>query len=122
MTRSAVVTGVCGGLGRATADCFRTAGWHVVGVDCVDPAPDQELDRFESADLASAGDVSRLWQRLGDLGELHALVNNAAIQVNKAIVDTSDDDWQRVIDTNVRSAFQSTHKLVMLSCSSVASS
>ena len=107
MTRTVVITGVCGGLGRATADRFRTAGWRVVGVDCVDPAPDQELDRFEFADLASAGDVARLWERLGDLDELHALVNNAALQFNKPIVDTSDDEWQQVIDTNVRSAFQS---------------
>lgn len=107
MTRTVVITGVCGGIGRATAERFRTAGWHVVGVDCVDPSSDQRLERFESADLASAGDVTRLWMRLGDLDELHALVNNAAVQLNLPIVDTTDHDWQRVIDTNLRGAFQS---------------
>ncbi|MEL0075333.1 MAG: SDR family oxidoreductase, partial [Ilumatobacter sp.] len=35
-----------------------------------------------------------------------ALVNNAAVQVNKPIVETSDDEWAAVMNTNVRSAFQ----------------
>jgi glucose 1-dehydrogenase len=104
--RTAVVTGVSGGIGRAVADRFAIEGWRVVGVDLVDPAPDQQLDRFEPADLAADGGVAELWARLGDIAEVHALVNNAAVQVDKPIVETTDDEWRQVIDTNLRSAFQ----------------
>jgi NAD(P)-dependent dehydrogenase (short-subunit alcohol dehydrogenase family) len=104
--RTAVVTGVSGGIGRAVADRFAIEGWRVVGVDLVDPAPDQQLDRFEPADLASDGGVADLWARLGDIAEVHALVNNAAVQLDKPIVETTDDEWSQVIDTNLRSAFQ----------------
>ncbi len=106
MTRSVVVTGVCGGIGRAVASRFRSADWTVIGVDRAEPVADLEIDRFEHADLGADGQVAALFERLGDLRSLDALVNNAAIQLNKPILETSDDDWSRVIDTNVRSAFQ----------------
>jgi glucose 1-dehydrogenase len=107
VTRTVVITGVSSGIGRATAERFRADGWYVTGVGRVEPPADASLDRFERADLAVAEDVVGLWDRLSDLGELDALVNNAALQVNKSIAATSDEEWQAVIDTNLRSAFQS---------------
>lgn len=101
-----VVTGVCGGIGRAIAQRFTDEGWAVVGVDRRDPDSDMPIARFERADVGADGEVAALFDRLSDLGRLDALVNNAAIQVNKPIVDTSDLEWSQVMDTNVRSAFQ----------------
>lgn len=106
MSRRVLVTGVCGGIGRAIAACFDDAGWEVIGVDRRDPDPDVRITRFERADVGTDGEVAALFGRLSDLDSLDALVNNAAVQVNKPIVQTSDDDWRHVIDTNVRSAFQ----------------
>ena len=106
MTRAVVVTGVCGGIGRAIAARFTETGRHVVGVDRREPDDEVVIDRFEPADVGADGEVAALFDRLGDLGSLHALVNNAAVQVNKPIVETSDAEWAQVIDTNLRSAFQ----------------
>jgi len=101
------VTGVCGGIGRATARAFCAAGWQVVGVDLAVPDDDLKVDRFEQVDLSQGDQIADLFARLtNDLDGLHALINNAALQVNKPIVATSDLDWQNVINTNVRSAFQ----------------
>jgi len=105
--RHVLITGVCGGIGRATANAFKTDGWTVIGVDRAEPDDDLAVDRFELVDVSQSDQVKDLFTRLrADLEGLHALVNNAATQVNKPIVETSDDDWEYIINTNVRSAFQ----------------
>jgi NAD(P)-dependent dehydrogenase (short-subunit alcohol dehydrogenase family) len=106
VSRSVVVTGACGGIGRAIVACFRRSGWTVIGVDRRQPDAGVEIDRFELADVGEDGEVAALFERLADLDSLDALVNNAAVQVNKPIIETTDADWDLVINTNVRSAFQ----------------
>ncbi len=106
-SRQALITGVCGGIGRATAEAFKANGWSVIGVDRAAPESDLAVDRFELVDVSQSEQVADLFTRLcADLDGLHALVNNAAMQVNKPIVETSDLDWENIINTNVRSAFQ----------------
>ena len=107
MTRWVLITGVCGGIGSATADAFQAAGWSVIGVDREQPEGDLAVDRFELVDVSQSDQIADLFARLNkDLTGLAALVNNAAMQVNKPIVETSDLDWDQIINTNVRSAFQ----------------
>ena len=98
---------MCGGIGRATAQAFSAKGWSVIGVDRNDPDDDVTVDRFERVDVSQSEEVAELFARLTtELSGLSALVNNAAMQVNKPIVETSDIDWEQIINTNVRSAFQ----------------
>ncbi len=106
-TRHVLITGVCGGIGRATAKAFRADGWTVIGADRAEPDTEIEVDRFELVDVSQSEQVHDLFARLrDDLDGLHALVNNAATQVNKPIIETPDEDWEYIINTNVRSAFQ----------------
>lgn len=105
--RVVLITGVCGGIGRATAAAFARDGWSVIGVDRREALDLDTVDRFELVDVSQSDQIADLFERLGeDLDGLDALVNNAATQINKPIVDTSDDDWEMIINTNVRSAFQ----------------
>ncbi len=105
--RWVLITGVCGGIGRASAAAFKTAGWNVIGADHAEPIEPLDIDRFELVDVSQSQEIADLFTRLNaDMSGLHALVNNAAIQINKPIVDTEDADWELVINTNVRSAFQ----------------
>ena len=105
--RTVLITGVCGGIGRAASTAFTSAGWSVIGVDRAEPDSPLDLDRFEQVDVSDSGQIAGLFEQLGsEISELHALVNNAAMQVNKPIVETSDLDWEQIINTNVRSAFQ----------------
>lgn len=104
--RSVLITGVQGGIGSATAELFASSGWEVIGVDRAGEAPDT-VDRYEIVDVSNSQQIADLFASLRqDHSELHALVNNAAIQVNKPIVETTDDEWDHIINTNVRSAFQ----------------
>jgi glucose 1-dehydrogenase len=104
--RNVIVTGACGGIGRATAAAFGDAGWHVIGVDLVSPDDSPSTAEFIVADLAADDGISELRSALSHISELDALVNNAAIQVNSPLVETSDHDWDRVMNTNVRAAFR----------------
>ena len=105
--RQVLITGVCGGIGRATAKAFSAEGWSVIGADRAEPDSDIAVDRFELVDVSQSNEVRELFERLrSDLDGLHALVNNAATQVNKPIIETPDEDWEHIINTNVRSAFQ----------------
>lgn len=105
--RWVLITGVCGGIGRATAARFKAAGWGVIGVDRSEPGEVLDVDRFEVVDVSQSDQVARLFEALNaDMTGLDALVNNAATQINKPIVETTDEDWDLIINTNVRSAFQ----------------
>lgn len=106
MTRLVLITGVAGGIGRAAAAAFRRDGWSVVGVDRTAPTSDLSVDEFVRADLATDDAIPQLVDALDHVDELHALVNNAALQVNRPLVETSDDDWAAVMDTNLRAAFR----------------
>jgi NAD(P)-dependent dehydrogenase (short-subunit alcohol dehydrogenase family) len=103
--RTVVVTGACGGIGRATVAAFREGGWQTIGVDRAD-RKDLEMDDFIRADIAADDGVQHVFDRLRGLDRLDALVNNAALQVNHSLVETSDEDWTAVMNTNVRAAFQ----------------
>ena len=120
MNRVAIVTGSSGGIGSAVCKEFIRHGWDVVGVDISDSSLD--LYRFEYADLSEVDAVSKLHDRLKDLQRVNAIVNNAAICIKKSVVETTDEEWQRTFDINVRSAFQmirSFHHLLSLAKGSI---
>ena len=107
LTRTVFITGVLGGIGRATAEAFHDAGWRVTGSDrrepdADDPAP---IDRFLQADIAEAGIGSKLEAFLADFDRLDAVVNNAAMQIEKPLIEMSDAEWELIMATNVRAAF-----------------
>lgn len=105
MTKLAVITGSSGGIGQATAQRFARDGWEVVGLDRVAPATPTDQYTHVECDLADTKQIrAALTTHVGDR-PLHALVNNAALQLNKALRDTSDDEWDAVMQVNVRAAF-----------------
>jgi len=108
--RRVVVTGAAAGIGRACVETFLEDGWQVVGLD---RNPSTELEHLTSVacDLADTTSVAAACAEALAGGAVHALVNNAALQVNKALVDTTDDEWAAVMNTNVRGAFECTRAL-----------
>ena len=106
MTKIAVVTGAAGGIGAATARCFADAGWQVVGVDRSSPPDWIDGHKFVQADVADSAALRQLFERLQSThGRLDALVNNAAVQVIRPLVETAEEDWDRVMAVNVRAAY-----------------
>ena len=104
--KKVIITGACGGIGRGAAAAFQAAGWHVIGIDQSAAPSDLEVDEFVRADLAAEQGVVAIRSELGHVDRLDALVNNAALQVNQPLAQTTDEEWTAVMNTNVRSAFQ----------------
>ncbi|TWF54459.1 gluconate 5-dehydrogenase [Neorhizobium alkalisoli] len=113
--RTALVTGSSRGLGRAIAKGLAEAGASIVvnGLDaekCRQAALDMQAEgisaRPAAFDVTDEASVTAAFQQLDDDGvEIDILVNNAGIQLRKPIVDVSAAEWQKVIDTNLTSAF-----------------
>jgi len=105
--RVVVITGVAGGIGHATARHFHDKGWLVVGVDRQDFGEDFFTDGlFVRADIAEPASMQEIFQKISSFTPaLDAIVNNAALQVAKPLVDTSVEEWDAVISSNLRSVF-----------------
>jgi NAD(P)-dependent dehydrogenase (short-subunit alcohol dehydrogenase family) len=98
MTPVAVVTGAARGIGAAIGDRLQSDGWQVIGIDR-DP-----IARFGALqlDLADAAAVSA---QLARLPRVDALVNNAALQLHKPLLDTSTEEWDALFAVNLRAPF-----------------
>lgn len=111
----AIVTGAGKGLGRAIALALAEAGAHVAlaarsEADLAAVAEEiRALGRRGLAvptDVTDREEVEALVERtVRELGGLDILVNNAGIVRECPLLETTDDDWDAVIDTNVRGTF-----------------
>ena len=110
-----MVTGAGSGIGRAVAHALSAEGSRTVLVD-IDGAKaeaaaaairSQGCDaRAFKADVADPESVAALHAFVREeLGPLDILVNNAAIQVNKKVEDTSPEEWNRQMAVNVGGVF-----------------
>jgi NAD(P)-dependent dehydrogenase (short-subunit alcohol dehydrogenase family) len=102
-----LITGAAGGIGRATVQYFAAHGWRVIGVDrhpFGDEYPHEGL--FIQADIANPADFETIFEKTEKFtSELHAIVNNAAVQIAKPLVETTTVEWDEVMASNLRSIF-----------------
>jgi glucose 1-dehydrogenase len=108
-TRTVLVTGANGGIGRATVNYFAEKGWKVFGVDRDACSFDFPRDgQFFQTDIAEPKNVGKLFKDVGKISPtLHALVNNAAIQIAKPLLETSLEEWDELMAINLRAIFYS---------------
>ncbi|AYY13171.1 SDR family oxidoreductase [Actinobacteria bacterium YIM 96077] len=108
----AVVTGAGGGIGRATALRLATEGARVLVVDVDEAGAAQTVAQIEDRGgtaSAAAIDLADPDQRASAIpaaierfGQVDVLVNNAAYHgLRTPLLELSDDDWNRVLTTNV---------------------
>lgn len=105
--RTMLMTGAAGGIGRATIHLFAEAGWRVIGVDRSEfgeTFPQNGL--FIRADISNPNDLHTIYEQARAFTPtLNAVINSAAIQVARPLLETSVEEWDMVMASNLRSVF-----------------
>ena len=117
---TALVTGASKGIGAAIARALASDGW-LVGVNYRSDREGAEatvaaIEQAGGRAVALEGDVANgapdsLFERCeAELGPVLALVNNAGVRADGLAIQLEDDDWDRVIGTNLTAAFRLTRR------------
>jgi NAD(P)-dependent dehydrogenase (short-subunit alcohol dehydrogenase family) len=114
---SAVVTGASRGIGKEIALELARNGYRVAVNYYDDPAPMVEATMAEirvlqpealaiQADIRSNNQVAAMFGRvITAFGRLDLLVNNAGVQTWKPLLDVTEEEWDLVVDTNLKGCF-----------------
>jgi len=112
--KTAIVTGAASGIGRGIATLFAQEGARVVVADIDDDGGTRvarelggaAVARYIHADVSDGAQVRALVEgTIAAFGGVDILVNNAAIVIFKKLVETEEEEWDRVIATNLRSVY-----------------
>jgi 3-oxoacyl-[acyl-carrier protein] reductase len=112
----AIVTGASRGIGRAIAMELARQGATVIGTATSESGASAITEAFNAAGVSGRGAVlnvndaaaadALIEGTVKEFGALHVLVNNAGITQDQLAMRMKDDDWDAVIDTNLRSVFR----------------
>ena len=113
--KKAIITGGASGIGRAAALLFASAGAAVVIADIDDQGGEAVVKIIHTAggegiyvhcDVTKAEDCQRIVQKtINSFGGVDILFNNAGIIRRASVIDTTEEQWERVMAVNVKSIF-----------------
>ncbi len=105
--KTMLITGAAGGVGRATVKHFHERGFCVIGVDRQSVYPEFPADgMFIKADISVPENLEKIFVQATEFTPtLDVLVNNAGFQVTKPLVETTVEEWDMVMASNLRSVF-----------------
>ncbi len=113
--RVAVITGAGSGIGQGIAELFAEEGAKVCLLELVEENGRETQRRIQGAggealliptNVANGSEVKRAIDKtLESYGAIHHLVNNAGIVIVKPLEDSSEEEWDEVMDTNLKSIF-----------------
>lgn len=118
----AIVTGASSGIGRASAILFAENDYRVIAVGRNETELSSLRDeavakggevKIHLADLKEISQIERLVTDTADsFGQIDVLVNSAGIIANGTVENTKLDDWDKMMEINVRSVFYTMQKCV----------
>lgn len=113
--KKAIITGGASGIGRAAALLFAGAGAAVVIADIDDQRGEAVVKKiyagggegiYVHCDVTKAEDCQRIVQKtINSFGGVDILFNNAGIVRRASVIDTTEEQWERVMAVNVKSIF-----------------
>ncbi len=120
--KTALVTGASRGIGKEIALELARNGYRVAVNYFNDPAPmvDAAIAEIRAvqptsvgvqADIRSSAQVAAMFEHvISEFGHLDLLVNNAGVQTWKPLLDVTEEEWDLVIDTNLKGCFLCTQQ------------
>jgi NAD(P)-dependent dehydrogenase (short-subunit alcohol dehydrogenase family) len=120
--QTALVTGASRGIGKEIALELAKNGYRVAVNYHDDPAPMVEATMAEiralepdslpvQADIRSSSQVAAMFEKVvRAFGSLDLLVNNAGVQTWKPLLDVTEEEWDLIIDTNLKGCFLCTQQ------------
>ena len=115
LNKVAIITGGAKGVGKGCALVFAQEGAKVVIVDIDEKSGEETakeitekngIAKFIKTDLKSSGDVqSMISNVIATFGQIDVMFNNAGYHISKNVEVTSEDEWDYIINTNLRSVF-----------------
>lgn len=117
-----LLTGCDGGLGQAILRILTEADATVILVDII--KPEKSIQYLQSkqkeiwwyqCDLSRADEIKRLFKAISDdIGSIDVVINNAGIRKDALLVRLTEEDWDDVINTNLKGVFLCTQAAVKL--------
>jgi glucose 1-dehydrogenase len=105
LNKMVLITGVNGGIGLSLAKAFKESGWVVIGTDNQGNS-NEYCELFSNIDVSDAGAVQSLLKIVSKKYQsIDCLINNAAIQAEKSLIETTEEEWDRVFRVNLYSVF-----------------
>lgn len=105
MGRATLITGASRGIGRAVAEWFIAAGDQVVALSRTGDAP-AGVTHTEAVDVGDPDAVAAAIKRIVEVvGPLEVVVVNAGVSDDNLAIRLSDEQWDRVLRTNLSGAF-----------------
>lgn len=104
-----LITGINGGIGNFLGYYFKSKDWKVIGLD-IDGKDNKNCDIFYKCDISNEIEIKNTIQKINsftkiDFTKIDLIVNNAAYQLCKKWIDCDIDEWNKVINSNLRSIF-----------------
>jgi NAD(P)-dependent dehydrogenase (short-subunit alcohol dehydrogenase family) len=117
--KRAVVTGAASGIGRAIAERYAEEGAHVALLDVDTEGMADVVEGMDAEAVTVECDVSdtasveaAIEETVAALGGIDVLVNNAGITLRKDLVDTTDEEMERVTDVNLKGVLRVTRAAI----------
>lgn len=103
--KNILITGACGGMGRAATEKFSRSGWQVFALDKKLCEAGENIIPIE-ADVTDEESIKKAFVSVWEhTDHLDAIVHFAGIYMLDSLAELSDDSFRRILDVNLRGAF-----------------
>lgn len=122
--KTAVITGAASGLGKAIANLYAKQGWQIIIADIQEQAGKEATDEINNAggealfchcDVAKPEDFKSLATfTKATTGQCNLLVNSAGVASSGTLMDSDEDEWQRLINLDLMSCIRGSKAFIPL--------